>query len=138
MIASRHIPARFLRVPYNGAAHPYAPATGLREGANCQRFVFELLRHFGYEIGPMRSSELWSDRKYTRRVMRMHPLDILLFNHKRRAWGAHLALYLGSGRAIHLSKAVGRAAIWELDEFAQNDRYRIMVGIKRPTRRTVT
>jgi hypothetical protein len=136
------VPARFLRVRYNGARHPMAgPVSGsgsiFRAGANCQRFVFELLRHFGYEVGTMRSSELWTDRCFTRRILqvrRIRPLDILMFNRERREWGAHLALYLGNGVAIHLAKEIGRPAIWEIPEFLQHARYRALVGIKRPIR----
>lgn len=126
------IVARFLNVRYNGAAHPYACVTGLDAGANCQRFAFALLEHFGYEIAPMRSSELWADRRFTRRVHRMRPCDILMFNRDKRAWGAHLALYVGNGRAIHLSKEVGLPAIWELAEFERCPRNKILLGIKRP------
>jgi predicted RNase H-like HicB family nuclease len=129
------VPARFLRVPYNGAAHPQSDEKGLEAGANCQRFVYELLRRFGFEIGPMRSSDLWADRVYTRPVRRMRAFDILLFNHARVAWGAHVALYIGNGRGVHLSKAVGRPAIWPVSEFARREPYQTLVGIKRPIRR---
>ena len=125
------IPAHFMAVRYNGAAHPLARTEGLAQGANCQRFVYALLAHFGYEIAPMRSSELWSDRKFTREAHRMRPLDILMFNRDADAWGAHLALYLGNHRAIHLSKSVGFPAIWSLPEFAQHQHYKVLVGIKR-------
>jgi len=129
------IPAVFLNVRYNGAAHPLAAFDGFSRGANCQRFVFELLRHFGYEIVRMRSSELWEDRVYTRSVSRKRPLDILMFNRKNDAWGAHLALFLGGGRAIHLCKAVGRPATWELSDFARIEAYKVLLGIKRPIRK---
>jgi len=121
-----------MKVLYNGAAHPYASLSRLDAGANCQRFAFALLEHFGYEMAPMRSSELWADRKYTRRVSRMRLCDILMFNREERAWGAHLAVYVGNGRAIHLSKTVGLPAIWELGEFARYPRYTVLLGIKRP------
>ncbi len=122
-----------MRVRYDGARHPLArPGSIFREGANCQRFVFELLKHFGYEVGPMRSSELYADRRFTRPVRQMRPLDILMFNRAGSAWGAHLALYLGGGRSIHLSKEVGQPAIWEVSEFLKHERYRALVSIKRP------
>ena|SRR5271166_291156 len=96
------IPYESRSVRYNGAAHPAAPFAGLSKGANCQRFVFELLRYFGYEIGPLRSSDLWKDQTYTRSIGRKRPLDILMFNRKNDPRGAHLALYLGNGRSIHV------------------------------------
>jgi len=83
-------------------------------------------------MGPMRSSELWADRRFTRTVRRMRPMDILMFNRNRGAWGAHLALCLGDARAIHLSKEIGRPAVWEVAEFREHERYRTLVGIKRP------
>src|ERR1700733_14337156 len=121
-MAQLKIPARFMKVRYNGAAHPFASIAGLEAGANCQRFAFALLEHFGYAIAPMRSSELWDDRSFTRRVKRMRPCDILMFNREENAWGAHVAMYVGDGHAIHLSKALGLPAIWELAEFARNPR----------------
>jgi hypothetical protein len=111
------IPSRFMRVRYDGRRYPGAPGSrGLGAGANSQRFAYEILRHFGREIPALRSSELWSDTRFTRRVIRTRPLDLLLFNRTRRAWGAHVAVYLGSGIAIHLCQAVGRPAIWSLNE----------------------
>jgi lipoprotein Spr len=122
-----------MHVRYDGARHPLAgPGSIFREGANCQRFVFELLKHFGYEVGPLRSSELWADRQFTRPVRQKRLLDILMFNRDASAWGAHLALYLGDGRAIHLSKEPARPAVWEVGEFSKHERYRTLVGIKRP------
>jgi cell wall-associated NlpC family hydrolase len=126
------IPARFMAVRYNGAAHPLTRAKGLDDGANCQRFVYALLAHFGYEVAPMRSSELWADREFTCQTDRMRPLDILMFNREEKARGAHLALYLGNHRAIHLSKSVGVPTIWPLSEFARQAQYTVLVGIKRP------
>jgi hypothetical protein len=122
-----------MRVRYDGVRHPLAgPGSIFREGANCQRFVFELLRHFGYEVGPMRSSELYADRRFTRSVRRMRALGLLMFNRNAISWGAHLALYIGDGRAIHLSKEVGKPVIWEVAEFSKHERYRTLVGVKRP------
>jgi murein DD-endopeptidase / murein LD-carboxypeptidase len=126
------IPDDFLTVRYNGAAHPAAPFMGLASGANCQRFVFELLRHFGYEVAPLRSSDLWEDRIYTRSVRRKRPLNILMFNRRKEAWGAHLALYVGRGHAIHLCKAIGAPAVWRMAQFQRTDAYQVLVGIKRP------
>jgi len=127
-----------MRIRYNGARHPLSASGSIfREGANCQRFVFDLLAHFGYEVGPMRSSELFADREFTRAARRMRRFDILMFNREQRAWGAHLALYLGDNRAIHLSKEVGRPAIWTIPEFFARERYRTLVAIKRPMRPTV-
>jgi hypothetical protein len=130
------IPARFFRMKYDGAAHPRAVPARSGAVANCQHFAFELLRNFGYHIGPMRSSELWADRRFTRRTRSPRTFDLLLFNRERKEWGAHVAVYLGSGRAIHLCKALGHPAIWDMREFPKHDRYKVLVGIKRPIRKS--
>ncbi len=127
------VPSDFMCVRYNAARHPLAGRASIfDEGANCQRFVFELLSHFGYEVGAMRSSELWDDRRFTRPVRCMRELDILMFNRTDKAWGAHLALCLGNRLGIHLSKELGRPAVWNVAEFYRHERYRTLVGIKRP------
>jgi hypothetical protein len=38
---------------------------------------------------------------------------------------------MGDERVIHLSKQVGLPAIWSLDEFTKNDRYKVFIGAKR-------
>lgn len=132
MIDARELPRRFLRVKYNGAHFPGAPnLRGLAHGANCQHFAYELLRHFGLALPDFRSSDLWSDKRFTRRVVRLLPLDLLLFNRTHRARGAHVAVYLGERRAIHLSKQIGTPVIWSLEQFAEHDRYRVCLGAKR-------
>jgi cell wall-associated NlpC family hydrolase len=109
---------------------------GVAGGANCQQFAYELLRHNGFEIGALRSSELWADTRDTSPVVGpLRPGDLLLFNHVRDAWGAHVALYLGDDRAIHLAKHVGRPAVWGLATFAADPRYACFLGAKRPVRR---
>lgn len=64
----------------------------------------------------------------------LRALDLLLFNRTPDPYGAHIALYLGEGRAIHLSKQVGRPAEWSLEEFAQLPEYSVLIGAKRPLR----
>jgi hypothetical protein len=45
------IPERFLAIRYNGDHYPGAPGViGLIGGANCQRYAYEILRHFGLQI----------------------------------------------------------------------------------------
>ena len=134
------LPPRLLRVEYRGQNHPQRAGqrdsesgpTNLSDGANCQRFAYAVVRHFGFRIGNFRSSELWDDTRYTRRVRNLKPLDILFFNSNRKAYGAHLAVYLGRSHAIHLSKEVAVPAVWRLEQFAQHSRYRVLVGAKRP------
>jgi hypothetical protein len=128
------VPSRFLHVRYDGARVP-GVAVGLGDGANCQVFAYALLRHFGFEVGPLRSSELWTDTRWTRRVDEMEPLDLVLFNGSEEAWGAHVGVCVEPGRVIHLCKEIGTPVVWGLDEFRSRPRYAVLVGIKRPTTR---
>ena len=122
-------------MPYVGARYPGAPDDeGIESGANCQRFAYALLRHNGRTVGDFRSSDLWSDTTDTFAVDDPEPLDLLLFNGTRHAFGAHVAVCLGQDRAIHLARHIGRPAIWSLAEFAMEPRYRCLVGIKRTRR----
>lgn len=126
------IPPRFHGVPYNGALYPGAPgAAGLEGGANCQRFAYELIRHYGRAIPDFRSSELWADTAYTCIAEELAPLDLVLFHKMPSAWGAHVGVYLGEGLVIHLSKQIGLPAIWTFADFAQRPVYFCYIGAKR-------
>lgn len=128
------IPQRFWDVAYNGRHFPGARGTnGLEGGVNCQQFAFELLRHYGLMVPNFRSSTLWNDEKFTERVNALRPLDLLLFNKTADAHGAHIAVYIGDDRAIHLCKALGRPAIWTRGEFLAVPRYAVFIGAKRAT-----
>jgi lipoprotein Spr len=123
------IPARFWSIPYNAARFRVDDVTC---GANCQSFAYALLRHFGRSVSPLRSSELWDDRRETQQVATLRPLDLVLFNGMAKAFGAHVGVYLGNGRAIHLSSRVGLPAVWTLDRFSREPGYEFLVGAKRP------
>jgi hypothetical protein len=113
------IPDSFWSVPYNGAHYPgSAGVEGLKGGANCQQFAYELLRHNGFVMGDLRSSELWADTTDTVLVAGdPAPGDLLLFNRARQPWGAHVAVYLGRDQATHLARHIGKPTIWALSEF---------------------
>jgi lipoprotein Spr len=126
------IPDRFWNVEYNFDRYPGAPETdGLKEGANCQQFAYEILRHFGRHISNLRSSDLWEDAADTYHVTDLEPLDLLLFHNSEDPWGAHVALYIGHAKAIHLSRRVGVAAICTMQEFMEKPEYRVYLGAKR-------
>lgn len=127
------LPAAFRGVCYVGAAIPQADHD-LSQGANCQRYAYAVLAHFGIELPPWRSSELWADRQLTRVVAAFEPLDLLLFSPDGTAFGAHVAVYAGQGRALHLCKAVGVPATWTLAQFAAHDAYAVLLGGKRAVR----
>lgn len=128
------IPDEFWTVRYDGTRYPGA-SEGVWEGANCQVFAYALLRHFGLEPPPFRSSELWNDALYTTRiaatVKALEPLDLLLFNKTDDAYGAHMGVYVGDGSAVHLSRRVGVPAVWKLAKFAGHPEYRCWLGAKR-------
>ena len=125
------LPPRFFDVRYNGAAIPQDGRRDLSAGANCQLFAYALLAANGRNVPDFRSSELWADEAVTARISELEPLDLLLFHDKPDAYGAHIAVYLGRGEAIHLSKHEGRPVIWPLERFAQEPRYAVFVGAKR-------
>lgn len=127
------IPAYFWKIPYDRNHDRHSPILpDISQGANCQNFAYELLRHFGWRIPNLRSSNLWEDSEYTIAVTDYRPLDLVLFSRTHDAFGAHVAVHVGSDRAVHLSRRLGFAAVWPLEEFASYPKYRILVGAKRP------
>jgi murein DD-endopeptidase / murein LD-carboxypeptidase len=126
------IPELFWTVEYDGENLPReSGGYQLTGGANCQVFAYAILQHFGIAIPPLRSSDLWSDTRFTRRVSGYRPLDLLLFNRTEAAWGAHVALFVGENKAIHLSASEGRPVIWRLEDFAIREQYAVLLGGKR-------
>ncbi|MFE3269046.1 hydrolase [Streptomyces sp. NPDC059215] len=131
-----HLPEGIWATPYVGRRFPgsrsVAGRPGLADGANCQYFAYEVLRHFGPRLPAWRSSELWDDTLLTERVGEPRPLDLALFNSGEQAWGAHVGVVVGEGGVLHLCAEVGRPVIWPLAEFARRERYRTLLGFKRP------
>lgn len=127
------LPVRFATVRYNGARIPDG-SHDLSQGANCQRYAFAVLAHFGIDLPPWRSTDLWADTAQTEIVSQFQPLDLLLFNRDADAFGAHVAVYAGEGTALHLCKSVGRPAVWSLAEFAERTEYPVLIGAKRAVR----
>jgi len=125
------LPASFLDVRYNARAIPQDGRRDLSAGANCQLFAYALLAANGRNVPDFRSSELWADEAATVKVTELEPLDLLLFHDRPDAYGAHVAVYLARGEAIHLARHEGRPAIWPLDRFPQEPRYRVFIGAKR-------
>lgn len=129
------LPAWLLEVRYNGDAIPEDGRRDLSQGANCQLFAYALLAANGIDMPDFRSSELWSDDTVTLVVSDLAPLDLLLFNSRHEAYGAHVAVYLGGGGAIHLARRERLPRIWPLERFAQDSRYSVFIGAKRVIRR---
>lgn len=126
------IPEPFWQVSYNGNCLPDADDRfDLGGGANCQRFAYAVLAHFGLMVPGLRSSELWEDRHWTAVTNRIRPLDLVLFNRARTPWGAHVAVCVARNRLIHLCRSVGRPAVWSVREFLGHPEYRHLIGAKR-------
>ena len=130
------IPDRFWDVPYDATRYPGAPGVdSIAAGANCQLFAYELLRAFGRELPPLRSSDLWADTQHTERVSDdFEPLDLLLFGPTADPFGAHIAVSLGDERAIHLSQRIGTPAVWSIARFRDEADYAVLIGAKRVIR----
>jgi cell wall-associated NlpC family hydrolase len=134
---AERLPERFQTVRYVYDRYPGVPGLrGVEDGANCQVFAYEVLRHFGYEVPDVRSSELWEDTSTTVPVEVIEPLDLLLFNSTEESFGAHVGVYLGSGKILHLCKELGHPAVWAWEDFASRPHYQVLVGAKRCVART--
>lgn len=126
------LPARFFNAKYDGTKYPGSGnCNGIENGANCQYFAYELLKHFGYIVPDLRSSDLWADNIHTKEVHSFEPLDLLFFNENADSYGAHVGVYLGGGKVVHLSKEIGHPVIWDLSEFEKRPRYSNLLGGKR-------
>ena len=125
------LPAHFWTVRYDGEVTPKNAPTRMEANANCLVYAYAVLSHFGRGVPPFWSSELWADVSCTRIVDAPAPLDLLLFAAEPVAYAAHLGVYVGDGRVLHLCKEVGEPTVWPLAEFAARDRYQTLVGIKR-------
>jgi hypothetical protein len=125
------VPPEFRCIPYDPARHPQSAEFDFDKGANCQLWAYALLKHFGLEVPPFRSSELWDDTEFSDAVQELEPLDLMLFNDTKRAWGAHVAVYLGDGVVAHLSRQIGLPEVRAVGDVLQNPKYRVFVGAKR-------
>ncbi len=127
------IPQRFFDVEYKTDRIPgVKDPSDFSLGANCQVFAYELLRVNGMVPPNDRSSELWSDTCYSRKILvDFEPLDIMLYSADGEAYGAHVGVYIGDGEIIHLSLQNGRSEIIEHEIMQENKKYRRFVGAKR-------
>ena len=129
------IPQHFWDVRYDQNHDPDTPELkSIDESPNCQNFAYEILRHFGRTIPNFRSSNLWEDTQHTTVVSEYQPLDLLLFNRTEKPWGTHVALCVGDGEAIHLSKILSAPVVWPIAQFAERPEYRVLIGAKRTLR----
>lgn len=130
------IPDRLRAVRYNAGHFPGAPGVdGVVGGANCQQYAYAVLRHQGFALPDLRSSELWLDRDHTTIVDGMEPFDLVLVHDNPDAWGAHVGLCVGADLVLHLSRKIGIPAIEPLGALRERPEYQCLIGFKRPLRR---
>jgi lipoprotein Spr len=127
------LPPQFRTVRYDGARTADG-SHDLTAGANCQRYAYAVLAQLGIDLPPWYSSDLWADADLTLSVDEFEPLDLLLFSADGKPFGAHVAVYAGDGRALHLAKSVGHPALWTLSQFLERPEYRVLIGAKRALR----
>lgn len=127
------IPEWMMQVKYNGRIIPNGTAHDIaKTGANCQVFAFHLLRHYDRFVPGLRSSELWEDTSFSKKIIENYePLDLLFFHKKNEAYGAHIAIYIGNNQAIHNTKKIGLPIIWDIDAFSKHPEYTFLLGAKR-------
>jgi hypothetical protein len=94
-------------------------------------YTAAVLLEFGRSVPGFWSSELWEDSSVTVQVSNPEPLDLMLFGPAADAFGAHVGVFVGDERVLHLCHEVGEPVVWSLTEFARRSRYRVVVGIKR-------
>jgi cell wall-associated NlpC family hydrolase len=134
-IGTARVPGCSERRSLRRAEHPWCAGSIALHGANCQRFAYAVIRHYGCEIADFRSSELWADEVFTQHVNEIEPLDLLFFNREAETYGAHVGVYMGAGLVAHLAKHVGTPTLWTLADFAARREYANVIGAKRPIRR---
>ena len=86
-------------------------------------------------MGVLRSSDLWEDETYTQTATDPEPLDLVLFNQTKDAYGAHVGIYLDSRKILHLCRKIGTPLIWEMEDFLKLEEYRVLIGFKRPIKK---
>lgn len=125
-------PAGLWQVPYTSSAIPTSdmPLSWLA-GSNCQRFAYAVLRLFGLDCPPLRSSELWENIDATSTVERPRPLDLAPFNAASDPFGAHVGLWMAPNEILHLCREVGLPTVWPIEAFAFRPRYATLIGFKR-------
>ncbi|MBX2802488.1 MAG: hypothetical protein KTR31_32710 [Myxococcales bacterium] len=129
------VPAHLARLTYDGAVHPDAPgARHPDHGANCQVFAYLLLEHHGLHPPWLRSSELFDDTEHTQHAWPPEPLDLVMVHRRPVAYGAHVAVCVGSGWVTHLAREPGRVVTERLEDMARPGRYSFLIGAKRVRR----
>jgi hypothetical protein len=127
------IPERFKNIKYKSSRIPgVKDQENLLLGANCQVYIYEFLKEFKKNIPNFRSSELWDDIIYTQKIEGDYlPFDIMLYNSKKEAYGAHVGLYIGNGNILHLSKGNEVPKVEMHKAMLVQKKYNCFIGAKR-------
>lgn len=127
------IPRWLVNIKYNARIIPNGKKHDIEKtGANCQVFAYYLLRHHCLNVPDFRSSELWEDTQYSTEVSGDYqPLDLLFFHKENKSYGAHIAVYIGNNKVLHLSKKEGFPVVWDMDSFKEYPEYQFLLGGKR-------
>ncbi len=126
------IPEVFYTVEYKSARIPgIENQSDLSLGANCQVFAYALLQANGVYVPNDRSSELWSDTSYSKVVSDFEPLDLMLYSASGESYGAHVGVYIGEGKVLHLSLQNGKPQVLPHTQMLENEKYCCFVGAKR-------
>lgn len=128
------LPTSFFTYKYNCAAYPGSDSSVQNE-ANCQQFAYDVLKYFGYEIGDLRSDELWNDTIYTKKSETLQPLDLILVNKEDDPYGAHVGICIAEDKILHLTKKIGYPIVQSLSDLQTEPRYKYLVGIKSPIKK---
>ena len=72
-----NIPFKFFDYMYDESCFPGSKRR-IKNKANCQSFVYEIIRSNDFYIPDFRSSDLWQDKVFTTKVKSLKPMDILL------------------------------------------------------------
>ena len=129
----KDLPAWVWDVPYDGARVPGSVPRGqLQQGANAELFAYELLGLLGFRLPDLRPDELWRDTDATRVALEPQPLDLVLLHDRQQAWGSHVGVVCSDTEVVHLSREVGRPAVWTFRQFAATPRFANLIGFKRP------
>jgi hypothetical protein len=127
-------PEKIWSIPYSPLASPSETgAVSWFDGSNCQRFAYEILKLFGLNCPPLRSSNLWREEGATAIVVRPEPLDLVFFGAGSNPYGAHIGVWMASDEVLHLCKEIGIPSVWPMAEFAKRPRYKTVIGFKRIT-----
>ena len=129
------LPDTYWEVRYVGARYPGSTAVharpGLADGANCQLFAYEVLRHFG--LAPARTALERAVVGHATTPTRdgAAPLDLVLVNTTPTRGAPTSASGPATTRCSTCAPRSGRPALWNMAMFAARPSYRVLVGFKR-------